>query len=94
MHVLERILIRFRMYGRKKVFVRCKRTYILNVLLLGTQYTEGTKKRTYWMIFSKTDFEFQNQLYIHVTTDTDLLKMVPVKKLLNFGNFCTLQLGF
>ena len=30
-----------------------------------------------------------------LTTDTDLLKMVPVEILINFGNyFRTLQLGF
>ena len=30
-----------------------------------------------------------------VTADTDLLKMVPIEKMLNFGNyFRTLQLGF
>ena len=31
----------------------------------------------------------------HNTADTDLLKMVPVEILLNFGNhICTLQFGF
>ena len=34
-------------------------------------------------------------MYHHITADTDLLKMVPVEILLNFGNyFCTLRLGF
>ena len=37
----------------------------------------------------------QKKYYLMTTDDTDLVKMVPIKILLNFGNyFHSLQLGF